>query len=404
MKDSILRQKDILRLIEGLDISPTMFKNATEKYSAVSLYLQATGLKCDVFPQGSFSLGTVVRPYRQSKEADYDLDFVCCINEAKNEVLPENIKNIVKDTLCTSEYYRDVLQDIEWDKCWTLKFPEIGEIGFNIDIVPAVPETSDIIDLMISEDLTQEQAELAVAITNKKDEKYSWLTSNPRAYKEWFQNINKPFLEHNREIRKQALFEKCSHVYNSIEEIPQELERSSLQRVIQILKHHRDVYYCRINKEDMKPTSAIITTLCAQIARNINPQLNVFELLMEIVEDFEIYSQNQIITESEFSFKYKDKNLIRKLDEKWYIINPVNKFDNLADSWNDGSNKAALFFKWIASVKRDFLDSLNVDDNDFVALLENNFGRDYVKHSINLNEYNSAPVKIITSTPKPWRK
>lgn len=129
----------------------------------------------------------------------------------------------------------------------------------------------------------------------------------------------------------------------------------------------------------------------------------MFDLLTEIVKDFEIYSQNQIITESEFSFKYKDKNIIRKFNEKWHIINPVNKYDNLADSWNDGSDKAALFFRWAERVKRDFLDSLNIDDNDFVALLENNFGIDYVKHSLDLNEYNSVPPRIITSTPKPWR-
>lgn len=403
MRKNTLRQKDILKLIDGLDISPSMYKNATDKYNAVSLYLQANGLECDVFPQGSFSLGTVVRPYRQSKEFDYDLDFVCCINKVKNEVLPENIKNIVKDILCTSEYYRNILQDIEWEKCWTLEFPEIGGVGFNIDIVPAVPESNEIIESMISEDLSREQAERAVAITNKKVEGYSWLTSNPRAYKEWFENINQPFLEYNREIRKQVLLEKCCHVYNSIEEIPKGLERSSLQRVIQILKHHRDVYYCRINKEDMKPTSAIITTICTQIAKDKNPGLNVFELLREIISDFEIYSQNQIITESEFILKYKDKKIIRKIGGKWYIINPVNKYDNLADSWNDGSGKASAFFKWATSIKRDYLDSLEIDDNDFVALLENNFGRDYVKHSIDLNEYNSVSPQIITSTPKPWK-
>lgn len=340
--------------------------------------------------------------YRQSKEYDYDLDFVCCINKNKNEVMPKNIKNIVKDILCESEYYRDALLDIEWDKCWTLEFPEIGGVGFNVDIVPGVPESNDIIDIMISDDLPQEQAELAVAITNKIGEEYSWQTSNPRAYKEWFENINKPFLEYNRENRRQALLEKCIHVYNTVEEIPEGLERSSLQRVIQMLKHHRDVYYCRINREDLKPTSAIITTLCTQIAKDINPELNVFELLTEIVRDFEIYSQNQIITESEFSSKYKGKNIIKKIDGEWYIDNPVNKFDNLADSWNDGSGKAAAFFKWVADVKHDFLDSLNMDDNDFVALLENNFGRDYVKHSIDLGEYNSGTAKIITNTPKPW--
>ena len=32
MRKKELRQRDILKLIEGLDISPTMYKNATEKY------------------------------------------------------------------------------------------------------------------------------------------------------------------------------------------------------------------------------------------------------------------------------------------------------------------------------------------------------------------------------------
>ena len=39
MRKKELRQRDILKLIEGLDISPTMYKNATEKYKAVGLSL-----------------------------------------------------------------------------------------------------------------------------------------------------------------------------------------------------------------------------------------------------------------------------------------------------------------------------------------------------------------------------
>ena len=55
-------------------------------------------------------------------------------------------------------------------------------------------------------------------------------------------------------------------------------------------------------------------------------------------------------------------------------------------------------------MKKDYLDSLQVEDNDFVALLENNFGRDYVKKNINLNDYASVTPTIIANTPKPWRK
>ena len=33
------RQRDIIKVIEGLDITPTMFRNAEEKYKALADYL-----------------------------------------------------------------------------------------------------------------------------------------------------------------------------------------------------------------------------------------------------------------------------------------------------------------------------------------------------------------------------
>lgn len=404
MRKKELRQQDILKLIEGLDISPTMYKNATEKYKAVGTHLQAHGLICDIFPQGSFSLGTVVRPYRESKEVDYDLDFICCLDKQKEKTTARYVKNVVKDILCKSEVYKEKLQDIEWDKCWTLKYAEINGIGFNIDIVPGVSESDEIIQSMVSSNLPNEDAKLAVAITDKRNQNYFWFTSNPRAYKNWFESINKPFLEYDRQNKRQIILEKSRPIYNSIEEIPEGLERSSLQRVIQILKHHRDVYYCRIKKENLKPTSAIITTICTKIAYGINPSLNVFELLQVIANDFEIYSKNQILTEEEFSNQYENKNTIQKSNGKWYIMNPVNPKDNLADSWNDNPEKAELFFKWVKVMREEYLDSLQIEDNDFIALLENNFGREYVKKSIDLNNYTTVTPMFITNTPKPWRK
>ena len=65
MNNRNVREQDILKLIKGLDITPIMYENATEKYMAVGTYLQEQGLECEIFPQGSFSLGTVVRPYRE---------------------------------------------------------------------------------------------------------------------------------------------------------------------------------------------------------------------------------------------------------------------------------------------------------------------------------------------------
>ena len=38
------RQQDIIRLVQSLDISPTMHKNAVEKYRALANYLEENGI------------------------------------------------------------------------------------------------------------------------------------------------------------------------------------------------------------------------------------------------------------------------------------------------------------------------------------------------------------------------
>ena len=69
---------------------------------------------------------------------------------------------------------------------------------------------------MVSSRLSQEDAELAVAITDKRNQNYFWLTSNPRAYRNWFESINRPFLEYDRQNKRKVLFEKSRAFYNSI--------------------------------------------------------------------------------------------------------------------------------------------------------------------------------------------
>lgn len=172
-------------------------------------FLNDIGLECEIFPQGSFSLGTVVRPYRESKEVDYDLDFICCLNEDKELTTARYVKNIVKETLCNSEVYKERLEQIEWDKCWTIKYAEVNGVGFNIDIVPAVPESEEIIQELKGKNLCSDDADLAVALTNKQGESYHWLTSNPHAYKNWFERINRPFLEFERETRQKFFWKRA---------------------------------------------------------------------------------------------------------------------------------------------------------------------------------------------------
>ena len=79
MPNVLERQQDILSIISELDISPTMYSNAVEKYKAITAYLESYGIEAEMYPQGSFAFGTVVRPTSKSADANYDLDFICQI-------------------------------------------------------------------------------------------------------------------------------------------------------------------------------------------------------------------------------------------------------------------------------------------------------------------------------------
>jgi hypothetical protein len=62
--------------VEVLDISPDLHETAVERYEEVGAWLAENGgTGWEIYPQGSFRLGTVVRPARITGE--YDIEGSC---------------------------------------------------------------------------------------------------------------------------------------------------------------------------------------------------------------------------------------------------------------------------------------------------------------------------------------
>ncbi|MCS5421998.1 MULTISPECIES: nucleotidyltransferase domain-containing protein [Psychrilyobacter] len=395
IQNKIKRRKDFNKLITGLDITPTMYKNAIEKYKALAEFFKQNGIDCDIYPQGSFALGTVVKPYKEGKDTAYDLDFICLIKKNKNSTDPKEIKNLIGDLLKGHKIYSDML--IEWDKCWTLNYADINGVGFNIDIIPAAEDE----ELIFSYDVTKQ----SIAITNKNSGTiYTWIRSNPKGYIEWFNYINKPFLDWNRDNQRQAFMESYKGVYNTVEEIPDLLLKTPLQKVIQIFKRHRDIYFHKIKKSNKKTISAIITTICAEIAKTAPFNLEVNDLLEFIVKEFKIYSERQILDESSFDQRYKERIVIKKSGGNWSIINPVNPEDNLADQWNSDPEKAKLFFQWVENIQTELIDSFGLEDEKFISILEGAIGKTHLSSIIDTVDYNLEPAREITRLSQSWRQ
>lgn len=396
------RQNDILKIASSLDISPSMFANAKEKYQNIANYLSKHGIEADFYPQGSFALGTVVRPSAKNPDAAYDLDFICQVKKNKEDTSASKLRNEVESILNESDLYGGKL--ISYDKCITIQYADVGSIGFSIDIVPAVDESQDTKDRLAKASIRPDLITMSIAIPKHCEKNYTWCTNNPKGYCKWFNEINDPFKAFSQELFRKSLFENNRAIYSSIEDIPVELERSAMQRVVQILKYHRDIYYShQPSGDDNKPISAIIGTLVVDISKTANPSSSVFDLLEFVLRESEVYSKRQVLSENDFIAQYGNtRTIISRRDNKWYIMNPANPEDNFADQWDN--NTAKLFFAWLKAAKNDLIDSMQLQDAEFRLVAENAFGSAAIK-----NIWGSKYEKI-TPTPiqnvqvaKPWR-
>ena len=106
-------------------------------------------------------------------------------------------------------------------------------------------------------------------------------------------------------------------------------KKSPLQRVVQILKRHRDLMF---NGDESKPISIIITTLAA---RAYNKETDVLDALVNVVNSMERYIEHEPNT---------DLCIVR---------NPVNPDENFADKWVETPQKQLNFFAWLKQVKQD---------------------------------------------------
>ena len=396
------RKEDILKIISTLDISPTMYMAAVEKYQHLATFLQEYGVECNIYPQGSFALGTVVRPNAKDPDAGYDLDFVCQIQSSKNNVSPKTLWDEVEQALKSNEIYRKRLE--VFDKCLTIHYADIGNIPFSIDIVPAVDESLETKTNLVNQSNRPDLIQTSIAIPQRPQ--YNWITNNPKGYCKWFADINAPFLEYGRIEFRKSLFRANQGIYNKIEDIPTELERSSVQRVIQILKRHRDYHYARMKDGDeLKPISAIISTFVARIAAVCSPDITIYELLEGVLNEFALYANLNLDVTDSFSVKFPGKTLIMKEGDTWRMNNPSNPGDNLMDAWNNNALIPTRFFSWIRTAQTDLILSLKLEDSQFRSLTENAFGKDIV-HSVLGDKYSKLMPRPISpqTNAKPWKK
>ncbi len=315
-------------LAKNLDVTEREFNIITTSYQAVGEHLAEkdnplTPYKPSIHPQGSFLLGTVVRPI--SDEDDLDIDLVCELENKPAYWTQYDLKKAVGDRLNDNEIYGRIL-DKEGKRCWTLLYRSENP-RYHLDVLPSIVCNNyrEIVSRYFSENTQRNPDELAIHITDKTRYDYHtqpdveyWMISNPFGYAQWFLSSAR------KAYREQKTFSMAS----MIDPVPKYSQgKFALQRVVQLLKRHRDKMF---DGDEDKPISIIITTLAT---RAYNEEINLFLAFKHIAFTMASYIED-------------------RCGIKW-VVNPVNQTENFADRWPKEPQKQQNFYKWLNQLQTD---------------------------------------------------
>jgi hypothetical protein len=363
------QERILQELSNRLDISETQYEMALKSYRFVAEWLAQDGSPLaiyspDILPQGSFLLGTMIKPVMEEDELDVDL--VCQLSGKQPEWTQFNVKQKVGDRLKDHGTFERML-DEEGRRCWTLVYSD--GTRFHMDILPAIINSNYRVILKSAfANLDNQSNDLSIRITDKTHGDHriesnvsNWPRSNPFGYAIWFND------------RASIESDKGNFVNESIQPFPEyNSKKLPLQRIVQLLKRHRDVMF---GGDEHKPVSIAITTLAA---KSYNKETNLIDALNTV-----IYGMRSKIEER---YDYKHSKFI-----KW-IGNPLNVGDendeNFADKWPENELKEVNFYEWLDKLETDFESIRNNTPEESYSLLKASFGNRSVDEAFSKSGYN----------------
>jgi len=321
-------------LLEELELPSSTYKTAEARYEDLGSFLSSDSpivqYEPQVFVQGSFCLGTAIKPLVQTDT--YDLDLTCKLTSgiSKSIITQESFKNMVGIAIDQYISKRHIKKAKESKRrCWRIEYQD--SINFHMDVVPGIviEDTlflqESMIKSSISVETAAEWAKLAYNITDNKRPDYSiisydWNISNPEGYAKWFEQRMEP-------IGYNLLMEKAGYKKLKVFE-----RKTILQRCVQIFKRHRDIMFK--SETGLKPISIIITTLAGQA---FNRERTMEDAITNIID--------------------KMGGLIKKSGVR--IPNPTRPEEDFADKWKENPKLELAFHRWLMQAQADFSNVLS---------------------------------------------
>ena len=368
-------------IADALDISESHYTQVVKLYESLGAWLERDEsiVACympKIYPQGSFLLGTVIKPI--SGEKEYDLDLVSELSLQKTEISQKKLKYLVGVEIKSYAQANNMnSRPEESRRCWTLNYADDAQ--FYVDILPAIPDAEAFKLFLESGGYSSSNwSDSAIAITDTTLSNYSqiapdWSHSNPKGYAEWFRS----------RMKKRVSAIRRSLTRRKIDNLPEYKVKTPLQRAIQILKRHRDIWFDKNQSAydtKAKPSSIIITTLAAHAYYN---EGDLQQTLLKI------------LTQMPYYIEYDDNGVS-------LIRNPVNPLENFAAKWQEHPIRKESFMDWLKQVQLDLTEALELSDiHSIEKSLKSYLGEQTIKEGLqNLSNRKGESGSTLAATVK----
>lgn len=361
---------------EAIQIPEGRYEEAANRYKSLKTWLTRNEsiLKYynpEVSLQGSFKLGTVIKPV--CEEEEYDIDLVCTTALTKSRITQERLKVMLGAEIQGYAKAHNMQDPESKRRCWRVQYAQDAQ--FHLDALPAIPESELPRLLLEGRGVDKDLISSAIAITDEEHQQYrniseDWPSSNPEGYSKWFYGRMQAVFHARRMVLAEAAGKRE-------EEIPEYKVKTPLQSAIQILKRHRDMTHD--GEIEDRPISIIITTLAAKA---YGQETTISGALYSILSGMECHIENR--------------------NGEYWIPNPTNPEENFADKWKEFPIRREKFFEWLERAKTDFVELASLmDKREIAEAMAPVLGKRLVESAINrqqkalLEAYSYSPLRIL---------
>lgn len=351
-KEEEYKKDELLAIIaSNLELDETRKQQMITAYQAVNKVLDADedffkNCKAYVYAQGSLVIGTTIKPL-PGKE--FDLDIVVNLDDSYLNHTPREIYDEVYRVLNAHGTYTPLLQ--KKNRCIRINYNS----DFHMDILSGCKISSDTTRLMIPNDKTL----------------FEWSRTDPKGYAKWFKEISERQKSHFLLNERYMMLVEAKV---ETEDLPTDLYfKTPLQRVVQIVKRYRDLYYENRDQDKVPSISSIVlTTLLAQ---SYSDELSIQSAL-----------KNAALTMRKLADNYRFKGV------RFSVYNPVDKHpekdkrEDFTDSWTDKHYDSFVGFAIDFEKKVNAFLTGNTNENSYKDLFGNGFYKQNVQTLVKLEE------------------